>query len=306
MTDLERTLIDKVINGNIRQAQETAKLLLEADKTKKEAGFCQHRLQRINTILEKAIELPYNLQELLIAEDVTTTFPVNRFYLRESDQKIAEELMDSYRVSEELQGRGINYKATLMLYGASGVGKTMLARYIAYRVQLPFVYVRISNIVDSYLGKTSQNIARIFDFLAGHPCVMCFDEIDTLGMARGQRNDVGEMNRIVITLMQELDRAPNNIILIGTTNRYDRLDAALVRRFELSYEMTPLGFTEAVELAKTFYTAARVEVGEWFEDWCKETLIAPIPASQVTNLCTKEVIRQVKAEHLALKEKQEN
>ena len=293
MTNYEKILVEKVVSGNIREAQAAAKAMLENNTLKKDRSFCDYNIARLNTSLAQTIELPYNLQDLLIAEDASN-FPIDRFYLREEDQKVASEVMDAYRVSAELQERGINYKATLILYGKSGVGKTMLARYIAYRMHLPFLYVRISNIVDSYMGKTSQNIARIFEFLAGHPCVMCFDEIDVLGMARGQKNDVGEMNRIVITLMQELDRAPNNIILIGTTNRFDRLDTALVRRFELSYEMLPLNHAEAVKLAETFFRSSRVEPNEWFADWCGKTLIDDVPASGVVNLCTRKVIEIVK------------
>ena len=62
------------------------------------------------------------------------------------------------------------------------------------------------------------------------PCVLCIDEIDTIAMRRGQ-TDVGEMNRVVISLMQELDQLPNDMIVVATTNRYDQLDSALLRRF---------------------------------------------------------------------------
>lgn len=294
MNELEQSLIIKVSNGNIREAQEAAKAVLAANTLKKDKWFCESYLKRLNTTLEQTIELPYQVQNLLIAEDITR-FPEDRFLLREPDQKVAAEVMDAYKVSAILQEKGITYKASLILHGKSGVGKTMLARYIAHKLELPFLYVRISNIIDAYLGKTSQNIANIFSFLAGHPCVMCFDEIDTLGMARGQKNDVGEMNRIVMTLMQEIDRAPNNIVLIGTTNRFDRLDEALVRRFELNYEMQPLEVSEANELAQRFFASADIDSTGWFDTWFAETIREPMPASAVVNRCTRKTIEIVRA-----------
>lgn len=107
----------------------------------------------------------------------------------------------------------------------------MLARYIAHKAKLPFLRIQFSSLVDSHLGQTQSNLARIFDYVRTAPCVLCFDEIDAVGMARGQKDDVGEMNRVVIAIMQEMDRLPNNVIIIGTTNRFDRLDPALIRRF---------------------------------------------------------------------------
>lgn len=117
----------------------------------------------------------------------------------------------------------------------------MLARYIAYKAELPFVYVRFSNLLDSYLGKTQENVGRIFDYARANPCVLCFDELDAIGGKRGDRADVSEMSRVTIALMQELDRMHNKTIIIATTNRFDKLDPALIRRLPYQHEMFPPG-----------------------------------------------------------------
>ena len=118
------------------------------------------------------------------------------------------------------------------------------------------------------------------------PCVLCFDEIDAVGMARGQKDDVGEMNRVVIAIMQEMDRLPNNVITIGTTNRFDRLDPALIRRFPLQYELKPLCRADAEMLSKRFFEYARTQYENIaYEDY--------VPASTVIKECTERIVNQV-------------
>lgn len=238
------------------------------------------------------IELPYNLQHLLLAED-TTNFPEARFILRDEEKSAVEKTLALYRAADKLAEMGIPYLPALILHGQSGCGKTMLARYIAHKADLPFVYVQFSNLVESLLGKTQSNVARVFEYARSAPCVLCFDEIDAIGMARGQKDDVGEMNRIVIALMQEMDRLSNNVIIIGTTNRFDRLDPALVRRFPLQYELKPLSAAEAKQLAQKFFTYAGVDSSNRLQAWCEETFREPTPASSVVKECTDVIVKHI-------------
>lgn len=193
---------------------------------------------------------------------------------------------------------GIPYLPALILHGESGCGKTMLARYIAHKADLPFVYVQFSNLVDSHLGSTQSNVAKVFGYARSAPCVLCFDEIDAIGMARGQKDDVGEMNRVVIALMQEMDRLTNKAIIIGTTNRFDRLDPALVRRFPLQYELKPLVAAEVKQLAQKFFSYAGVDSTDWLFTWCSQTFGEVTPASSVVKECTNEIVKQVLTQQL--------
>ena len=95
-------------------------------------------------------------------------------------------------------------------------------------------------------------------------------------MARGQKNDIGEMNRIVITLMQEMDRVTNDMIVIGTTNRFDRLDPAMLRRFTVVQEISPFTGEEACDLIRRFYKSIGEEIDsneamKWLTTYCSET-----------------------------------
>lgn len=291
MNDQERDLIRYVCEGDIRKAQQQAKIILNGLPAKKDEQFKGNMLRKLD-LKGNLIELPYNLKNFLVAEDMTN-FPEARFLLRDEERSAVKKILALYRASERLAEKGIPYLPAMMLHGKSGCGKTMLARYIAYKVELPFVYVNFSNLLDSHLGATQGNLSRVFDYARHAPCILCFDEIDAIGLSRGQRDDVGEMSRVVIALMQELDRLPGNVIIIGTSNRFDRLDPALVRRFPLQYEIPPLSPEEAGLLARNFFNYADVDTaGEWFPTWLKK-FTGPVPASTVVKECTEWIVNQV-------------
>ena len=291
MNDKERELIRLVCNGDIRLAQKQARIILDGLTAKKDEQFQKNMLRKLDAKGD-FIELPYNLQHLLLAEDMTN-FPHARFFLRKEEEKIVDRVIAIYRAADKLSEMGIPFLPALILHGQSGCGKTMLARYIAHKAELPFVYVQFSNLVESLLGKTQSNVARVFEYARATPCVLCFDEMDAIGMARGQKDDVGEMNRIVIALMQEMDRLSNKTIVIGTTNRFDRLDPALIRRFPLQYKLQPLDMAETRELAQKFFTYAGVEYESWIQEWCERSFDDLPPASTVVRECTEWIVQQV-------------
>lgn len=297
MTDKERTLIRYICDGDIKKSQQQAKIILSDLSSKKDEAFRGNMLRKLDT-KTNLIELPSNLQELLIAEDASN-FPESRFILRPEEERIVEAVLSAAKASERLSELGISYLPALMLYGQSGGGKTMLARYIAHMADRPFVYVRFSSIVNSRLGSTQSNVAKVFDYARMAPCVLCFDEINAIGMARGQKNDVGEMNRIVIALMQEMDRLPNNVIVIGTTNRYDCLDPALIRRFSIKHEIVPMQREDIKLLAEKFFRYAGVATDGWLDDWCNTNFEGTEPASTVIEKCTGMVVDEIIRENCA-------
>lgn len=91
------------------------------------------------------------------------------------------------------------------------------------------------------MGATSRNIAKIFTYASSNPCVFMLDEVDSIGCNRDKASGSAdrEMGRVTITLMQEFDKLPNDIIVLAATNRLDLLDSAFVSRFPIRYEMLP-------------------------------------------------------------------
>lgn len=289
MNDNERTLLGYVCKGDIKNAQQHAKIILSGMKSEKDRYFCEKLLRTLDN-KPNVIELPPNLREILIAEEISN-FPENRYLLRDSEKEVVQKISAMLKAAERLSEMGITYYPAVMLYGASGGGKTMLAKYIAYKTNRPFVYVRFSSIVSCTLGSTQTNVARVFDYARTAPCVLCFDEIDALGMARGQKDDVGEMSRVVIALMQEMDRLSNNVIVIGTTNRYDCLDTALVRRFTLKHKVELLNCQEIKTLAGKFFNYAGVVANTWLSDFCCAQFSIEESAATVIEKCTNKIVQ---------------
>lgn len=272
MNDETRMLIRYVCDNDIRKAQAQAKVILKHTTTQKDARFVESQLKKLESSNARFIELPYNLQNILAAED-STFFPESRFLLRPDEEKVVERILKIREAAAALKEMHISYTPTLMLYGDSGTGKTMLAKYIAYRAGVPYLYVRFSGLINSYLGKTQENLNHIFTYAKQQPCVLCIDEIDTIAMRRGQRSDVGEMSRIVISLMQEMDQLPNDLIVVGTTNRFDQLDDAMVRRFTVTQEIKAFSFTDACALLRKFFDFADFDMTEeQIEEWVKVRL----------------------------------
>ena len=291
MNNDERALIRYVCDGDMRRAQMQARCILGGITSQRDAAFRDDMIRRIDA-RKGVVKLPDSLKGLLAIDD-SAVFPESKFLLRKTETEAAEKTISLYRASERLASMGIPYLPALMLYGESGCGKTELARYIAYRAKLPFVYVRFSSVVDSHLGGTQSNIAKIFEYVRTNPCVLCFDEIDAIGTARGQAHEMGEMNRVVIAIMQELDQTLNNAIIIGTTNRFDQLDPALVRRFPLRYELTPLSVAEAKEFSHKFFQYAGLVPTGWVDRWCEKTFDGDVSAATVVRECTDVVVNHI-------------
>ena len=287
MNDSERMLLRYVVEGDIRKSQQQAKIVLAGLTTAKDKEFKETCLRTLAGKSPTLIELPYNLQG--VAED-STAFREDRFLIRDSEKAVIEKMCKTRRAALRLQEMGIRYASSLLLMGEPGTGKTELARYIAHTQDLPFVYTNFSGLVDSGLGKTQKHIGMVFDYARKSPCVLCLDEIDAIGARRGGKDDVAEMNRVTIALMQELDRLGNDIILVGTTNRPDTLDDALFRRFTFGHTVRPLCRDDAHTLARMFfasvgYSASETEIESLLGDSSKY-----YTASKITNLCTDHII----------------
>ena len=153
--------------------------------------------------------------------------------LSEGVEKKIRRIEKEYLSRERLKHHGLHPRKKILLYGASGCGKSMAAEKIAWDLSLPFYKVRFDSIISSYLGESASNLNSLLESVKKFACVLLLDEFDIIGKQRETKsNDVGEINRIVNILLGLLEDYDGDSILIATTNLETSLDKALFRRFD--------------------------------------------------------------------------
>ena len=152
----------------------------------------------------------------------------------------------------DLYKNGVEFSNTLMLYGVPGCGKSTVAKYIAQQIGLPLVIARLDALVSSLLGSTSKNIRKVFDFADSRPCILFLDEFDAIAKARDDQHELGELKRVINSLLQNIDSLSSNSILIAATNHADLLDKAIWRRFHTILEIGLPGEKEIQEMLNFF------------------------------------------------------
>lgn len=148
-----------------------------------------------------------------------------------------DEFLQSVRMHDVWVAEGIAASNRLLIYGPPGTGKTSLARVVAKELDLPLVVSRSDALVSSLLGQTSRNIRNIFHFAESNPCVLFLDEFDALAKNRKDAREIGELQRVVIALLQNIDALSPSCILIAATNHPELLDPAVWRRFDYTIEV---------------------------------------------------------------------
>ncbi len=245
-----KNLITSVADNDLQKAKAYVKAIISNETASSNQYFCKNIKNKLET-QHNFIELPYDLKGILKMEDVSTSFNENRYYLTDREKKIFEQIEMANNTNKKLTEMGIRYLNSTLLYGESGTGKTTFGKYVAYKLELPFAYLNFSQCISSYLGSTSKNIEKVFDYVAKQKCVLMLDEVDAIGIKRG-KEDLGEMSRIVIGLMQSFDLLENDVIVIGATNRKDMIDEALIRRFSIIHEVKTLNPAETQTLIVNF------------------------------------------------------
>ncbi|MFC6282203.1 MULTISPECIES: AAA family ATPase [Polaromonas] len=146
-------------------------------------------------------------------------------------------IVQEHSRSEELKAFGLAPRHKVLLHGAPGNGKTMLAEALAWELHVPFLRVKYSGLIDSHLGETGKKLDMVMDYAKTAPCVLFLDEFDAVGLARGEGSDVGEMRRITNQLLIAMERLPSTCVFVAATNAHNMLDAAVKRRFDFAIEL---------------------------------------------------------------------
>ena len=152
--------------------------------------------------------------------------------LTEKTKNSLRQILIEQTKKNKLNEYGLSPLSRVLFYGPPGCGKTLAADVIANELGCPLYYVRFDSVISSYLGETSSNLRRVFDFATNGLSVLFFDEFDAIGKSRDISEEVGELKRVVNSYLQMMDNFQGKSIIITATNHEKLLDSALWRRFE--------------------------------------------------------------------------
>ena len=162
--------------------------------------------------------------------------PLTDVVLSGTARAVLNEVVAEWHAVKSLRAAGITRRSRLLFHGPPGCGKTMTALAIARELHLPAYLVRFNALIGSFLGQTALHLREVFHFASRTACVLLLDEVDVLGKHRGSQMDVGELDRIVVGLMQELELTAARGLIVAASNLASHLDKALWRRFDLHLE----------------------------------------------------------------------
>ena len=188
--------------------------------------FSKNKIVRLNNKLD-VLEQKYidaTLSDLVVPEQLE--LKINR-------------ILKEYKKIDVLRKNGLKNRSKVLLAGNPGTGKTMTASVIANELNLPLFVIQIDRLITKYMGETSVKLRQVFEQIHDIRAVYLFDEFDAIGSDRSLDNDVGEMRRILNSLLQNIEDDDSCSIIVAATNNPNLLDKALFRRFDdvLEYKL---------------------------------------------------------------------
>lgn len=212
----------RIINGNYRSQEKLQGFSLDLPKDKEKA-----------VPLVETLYSDKNLNDLIVSEKT---------------MELLKQIIREFNNWDVLTSNGVYPTRRVLLYGPPGCGKTLTAHAIAGEIGIPLLYVRFDAIISSYLGETSGNIRKVFDFAKDSNWVILFDEFDAIGRSRSDSEEHGEIKRVVNAFLQQLDNFKGRSLIIAATNFERALDYALWRRFDETIAFQMPNHQEKVKL----------------------------------------------------------
>ena len=181
---------------------------------------------------------PVDTESRLDIADIS--FPTqssSKLVLNKYIQQEIDVFVEGFEKREKIISAGLDSPNTLLLYGPPGCGKTSVAQYISQKTQLPLITARFDGLISSLLGSTARNIRKVFDYASKRNCILFLDEFDVIAKMRDDKNELGELKRVVNSLLQNMDYFNSGNLLIAATNHHELLDSAVWRRFSRIVEL---------------------------------------------------------------------
>lgn len=246
--------------GHGRLAEELESILADTGKKRRQrkAGIDSDRSIR---------ELPISRRhrELLVTFIAHDALEHHMVLPRDVDERFAQ-VEKEFAARERLSAYGLMPRKTVLLYGPPGCGKTLGAMRIAWNTGLSLMKVRFDALISSYFGESASNLRAVFEAAREQPCVLLLDECDFIARSRVASRDIGEVARIVNTLLQLMEEYDAPGLLVATTNIESSLDEALFRRFDDVFQVPLPGDEEVYKLLRMALSGVELDSGiPWHE-----------------------------------------
>ena len=213
------------------------------------------------------ILLPLNRERLSMATIVEREKLRHNMVLPDTVERRFRRIEGEYAARDRLAVHNLHYRQKILLYGVPGCGKTLGAERLAWNTGLTLIKVQFDSILSSFLGDTAKNLRKIFEEVNQTPCVLFFDECDSIIRTREDEKDVGELKRVVNTFLQVLDEYPENGLIVMATNLTKSLDSAIWRRFDDAIELPKPGKREVqsllIQTLNASFESAQTEGLDW-------------------------------------------
>jgi len=172
------------------------------------------------TSLDSFSTKPVDIESRMDIVDITMPqVSAEDVILDQYSRNAIHDFVDSYAHRDLLLKTGLDITNTLLLYGPPGCGKTTVAQYVSSVTGLPLVTARLDGLVSSLLGSTAKNIRKIFYYASKRECILFLDEFDVIAKLRDDKNELGEIKRVVNSLLQNIDGFNNDSIRLSSLQR---------------------------------------------------------------------------------------